>query len=292
MKKRMLFFNAFLFVLLSACSSNQPNTQMSAQVIQPATKQHVSPVLKVMTLNLAHGRKDGFNQIFLSKSRIKTNLDDIAKVLNEHNPDIVALQEADASSWWSGNFNHVAWLAQQAEYLTYIQASHAGSWFFSYGTGLLSQCPFTETIEHTFKPSPPTLNKGFTLGQVKWRFDNKSEPILLDVISVHLDFSRKSVREKQIVEIKKILAERNYPAIVLGDFNSDWFSDEKVIRALLEKGDYHVYEPEAQNLGTYKSKHRLDWIIISKELGFKNLTILPDVLSDHSAVMAEIIVLP
>jgi len=75
----------------------------------------------------------------------------------------------------------------------------------------------------------------------------------------------------------------------MGDFNSDWFADEKVLRALTENSGFHVYRPKAQDLGTYgSSSHRLDWIVISKELEFKNLTTYPDILSDHFAVMAEI----
>lgn len=293
MNKRFLFFNVFVFLLLSACSSSQPEVLMTHSANQPDTR-NASPLLKVMTLNLAHGRKDGFNQIFQSKSRIKRNLADIANVLKKHNADIVALQEADAPSWWSGDFNHVAWLAQYADYSAYIQSSHASSWFFSYGTGLLSRGPFTDTLKHTFHPSPPTLNKGFTLGQIAWQFSNKEKPVLLDILSVHLDFSRKSIREQQVTEIKHVLTKRRlagqaYAMIIMGDFNSDWFAREKVIQALTEKGDFHVYKPEAHNLGTYKSTHRLDWIIISKELDFKSMNVLPDVLSDHSAVIAEIV---
>ncbi len=276
MKKFILLLTIFL-LLPGICLSNPTLSEHSA-----------SPVLKVMTLNLAHGRKDGFNQILLSQSKIKSNLTHIAKLLKNQSIDIVAVQEADAPSWWSGNFNHVAWLAEHADYLTYIQSSHARSWFFSYGTGLLSQWDFTDSIKYTFKPSPPTLNKGFTLGQISWKFSDDAEPILLDIISVHLDFSRQSVREQQTAEIKKVLAERHHPVIIMGDFNSDWFAKEKVIRELTEKGDYHVYRAEAQDLGTYKSSHRLDWIILSRELEFKSLTVLPDILSDHSAVMAEI----
>ena len=107
-------------------------------------------------------------------------------------------------------------------------------------------------------------------------------------------FSRKSIREQQITEIRNVLAERRlaeqtYPMIIMGDFNSDWFAKEKVIQAFTKKGNFHVYKPQAKNLGSYKSTHRLDWIIISKDLDFKSMNVLPDKLSDHSAVIAEIV---
>ena len=87
MNKLILLFNIFLFFLLSACSPSQPKALKSVQMTtsdkqsssQSDTKPNASGILKVMTLNLAHGRKDGFNQIFQSKSKIKKNLADIPK---------------------------------------------------------------------------------------------------------------------------------------------------------------------------------------------------------------------
>ena len=138
------------------------------------------------------------------------------------------------------------------------------------------------------------MNKGFTLGQIAWKFNTEQEAVLIDIISIHLDFSRKSVRKQQLSEMRNFISERklkgqNHPMIIMGDFNSDWFAEEKVIQAFTEKGSFHVYKPQAKNLGSYKSTHRLDWIIISKDLDFKSMDVLPDILSDHSAVIAEIV---
>jgi len=265
MSKINLSITISVLLQLSACSTTQPEmvTEIHAGMEAPA---YTAKTLKVMTLNLAHGRKDGMNQLLQNKSQIQNNLEDIAALLNRLEIDVVALQEADAPSLWSG--------------------------LFSYGTALLSRLPFSARVHHTFQPSPPTLNKGYTLGQITWQpDDNANKPILLDIVSVHLDFSRKSVREQQTAELKNTIADRGNPMIILGDFNSDWFADEKVIRALTEKTGFHVYRPEARDLGTYNSSNRrLDWILISRELEFRSLTILPDILSDHFAVSAEIAV--
>ena len=72
------------------------------------------PQLKVATLNLAHGRKHALNQLLVSGSTTKQNLLDVATYLRKQNIDIVDLQEADASSPWSGGYDHVAYLAQLA----------------------------------------------------------------------------------------------------------------------------------------------------------------------------------
>jgi endonuclease/exonuclease/phosphatase family metal-dependent hydrolase len=77
--------------------------------------------------------------------------------------------------------------------------------------------------------------------------------------------------------------------IILGDFNSEWFSDTSVVQALAERAKLQVYRPEATNLGTYKNgKKRLDWILISEELEFIKYTVLPTNVSDHFPVYAEI----
>ena len=246
--------------------------------------------LKVLTLNVAHGRKDGTNQIFLNKETIETNLTDVADMLIKTDADIVALQEADGPSGWSGNFDHVASIAKQAMYPWHYRANHASSKMFTYGTAILSRLPISNTIEHTFKPSPPTLNKGFLLSRVSWKpKSNSDKEMYIDIVSVHLDFSRGSVRQQQITEMANSLAKRDNPMIILGDFNSDWFSDASVVKALTERAGLKVYKPGADNMYTYVSKNRrLDWILISNELDFVSYRVLPDVISDHFAVVAEV----
>ncbi len=85
-----------------------------------------------------------------------------------------------------------------------------------------------------------------------------------------------------------MLSTRNNPLIIMGDFNSEWFSREDVLRKLAKKNGLHVYRPHAKDLATYKSGTRLDWILISEELEFTDYRVLPDLLSDHSAVLARV----
>lgn len=246
--------------------------------------------LKVLTLNVAHGRKEGLNQLLQSERTIRQNLTDIAAVLKQTGADVVALQEADGPSRWSGNFDHVAFIADQAGYPWVCRAAHAKSLLFTYGTAILSRFPILEAIEHTFKPSPPTFNKGFLLGRVMWRPDPGAErTISIDIVSVHLDFSRKGVRRQQIMEITSILSKRSNPIIILGDFNSEWFSDDSVVKRLADTAHMKVFQPDAKHLQTYpKWGTRLDWILISNDLDFVSYKVLPDVISDHQTVMATI----
>ena len=225
----------------------------------------------------------------LEKEDIEQNIRAIARLLHKTNADVVALQEADGASGWSGNFDHIELLAREAGYPWYYRANHAESWLFSYGTAILSRLPVSETLQHTFSPSPPTLNKGFLLGQVNWMNHNAPGSVLtVDIVSVHLDFSRQRVRDEQIAEMAEVFANRENPMIILGDFNSEWLAEKSVVKKLADKAGMSVYDPGATDLHTYNSSRRYDWILISDEFAFVHYEVLPDVISDHLAVLAEI----
>jgi endonuclease/exonuclease/phosphatase family metal-dependent hydrolase len=128
------------------------------------------------------------------------------------------------------------------------------------------------------------------MGEVLWNPAGKlPEAIRISVISVHLDFSRKKVRESQIEEMRNMLPDIATPLIILGDFNTDWSTDESALKAIVENGNLKVFQPESGQLGTYKmGKHRLDWILISKELEFVSYQVPQIVLSDHQPVLASL----
>jgi endonuclease/exonuclease/phosphatase family metal-dependent hydrolase len=245
--------------------------------------------LRVLTLNVAHGRRDALNQVLLSRGVLERNLTEVAALLRDADADVVALQEADGPSRWSGSFDHVAVLAAQADYPWQSRASHAKTWLFDYGTALLSRVPFTDSLDHAFRPSPPSMTKGLTLGQIAWRPDGNADPIHVDVVSVHLDFTRDSIRRQQVAEIATVLSGRTNPVIVLGDLNSDWSGNDSVVAELAHRCGMQVFQPLADDLGTYPSSgRRLDWVLISGELEFLHHEILPHLVSDHHAVVVDI----
>ena len=89
-----------------------------------ADVQVVPDTLTVMTLNLAHGRSTGFHQLLTSNRRLRDNLEAVAAVMNREGPDVVAVQEADGPSVWSGRFDHVEYVADAAGYPVHLRGDH------------------------------------------------------------------------------------------------------------------------------------------------------------------------
>jgi endonuclease/exonuclease/phosphatase family metal-dependent hydrolase len=247
------------------------------------------PSLRLLSLNLAHGRKDSFSQIFVSETQIRRNLAEIVEFLKRENADIVTLQEADSPSWWSGSFDHVELLAREAGYSWYTHANHVDNSMGTYGTAVLSRYPILRGYQVDFNPTPPTTRKGFTLAEIEWTPGGPNgEKQVIDVVSVHLDFSRSSKRIEQIKDMKTVLGKRKNSTIVLGDFNSAWGAGDREIQSLAKVIKLKAHRPQANYLYTY-SDERFDWILISKEFEFCHYYTAADILSDHLAVVSEIV---
>jgi endonuclease/exonuclease/phosphatase family metal-dependent hydrolase len=249
----------------------------------------VSKSLDLLTLNVAHGRGTALNQILVSETQHRQNLDDIASILTSSNAHAVALQEADAPSLWSGEFDHVGFLAEATGYQFAVHGHHADSWPYTYGAALLSRFKMDDTLSHSFRPSWPTAGKGFVRASIQWSPNgNIAISQRVTLVSVHLDFSRKKVRDAQIAELVEDISGLTTPLIILGDFNADWSTEDSPVRVLAEALNLRAFRPTADELATYKDTRRLDWILISKELDFIDYTVLPDIVSDHLAVVARI----
>lgn len=243
--------------------------------------------MKVMTLNLAHGRGQRVHQWLMARPPIEANLALVAAVLRRESPDVVGLQEADGPSAWSGNFDHVATLAEMAGYPYIVRGEHVQRRRVVYGTSLISRLPVHEAVSVTFSRSIPTPTKGFVLGRIAM----PGRPTLLvDVTAVHLDFLRSAVRRRQVAQIVASLREREVPQIILGDFNCGWLGRGSCLPRLADELRLLAYEPLSRRPWTYpRLRRRIDWIFISPSLKFEFYGVLPDRLSDHRAVVANVV---
>jgi len=250
------------------------------------------PSLRVMSLNVAHGRRGGPHRVFLRRRAAEANLAGIAEVIRREAPDLVALQEADGPSSWSGRFDHVEKLAKLAGYDHLFRGEHTCFWRgrrrICYGSALLSRHPLAEATSYRFARSLPTPTKGFVAATLRAPGHGKG---LFRVVSVHLDFSRKRVRLRQVRHMADELAGSAEPLVILGDFNCQWEGREDTLQLLAGLLDVRPYRPGRPELFTFPARRprkRLDWILISPALDFGNYAVLPDRVSDHLSVIAEV----
>jgi endonuclease/exonuclease/phosphatase family metal-dependent hydrolase len=248
-----------------------------------------SDTLELLTLNVAHGRGTALNQILVSAAQHRENLEEIASILLASDAQVVALQEADAPSLWSGKFDHVEYLAETTGYRFSAHGYHATAWPFTYGAALMTKSRMNDTRSHRFRPTWPTATKGYVRGTINWRNGEEEDSVRpVTLVSVHLDFSREEVRKAQIEELVDDLSEMTTPLIIMGDFNADWSSDNSPVRQLANAIGLRAFRPTTQEFSTYKDIKRLDWILISDELKFIDYAVLPNIVSDHLAVVAKI----
>ncbi len=280
---------AAIGVLLGACAGSGLHTVTlpPERAPAPAFNDEGSRTLRVLTLNLAHGRGEGAHQIFLDDASIRANLDKTAAVLRSHAPDLVALQEADAPSFWSGGFHHVEYLGSESGLAHVVHGEHVSGPALSYGTALLSRLKLENPETLTFDPERVPVPKGFVAATIRWP---GATSVSVDVVSLHLDFLTEAARRAQASELIAMLQQRGHPVILMGDFNSEWHKPDSAVRHIARELCLSAYNPGAEGLSTFpKFDSRLDWVLLSGNLEFLSYQVLPDALSDHRGVLAEII---
>jgi endonuclease/exonuclease/phosphatase family metal-dependent hydrolase len=243
--------------------------------------------LRVMTLNLAHGRELAFHQSMLRRKRVATNLEKVSEIFVREQPDLITLQEADGPSVWSGYFDHVDSLARAAGYNFAVRGTHmALPWPFvlDYGTAIVSRWPVKDVQSRRFEQASYD-NKGFVRATVQVPGVGRS----VDVVSVHLDFLRQKTRWRQVEILRRTLAERSHPLILAGDFNCEW-QDATCVEWLAATLGLKAHEPEAgePTFPSKQPKSRIDWILVSEELTFDSYRTIADPVSDHLGVVAEV----
>jgi len=241
-----------------------------------------SKTLKLMSLNIAHGRGTSINhQLFMKRKKLKYNLDKISTVLQRERPHFCALQESDARTFYSNELHQSRYLAEKSNISSCIQGRHVNGMNFIYGTALLADKKIQDPLSIAFDFKPPNPTKGVVIANTE--FAGQS----IDIVSIHLDFMRNKLRISQIETLMNILNERKNPPLIMGDFNSEW-SDKCTMKLLCEELKLKTWEPK-KKLSTFpKLKKRLDWILIPKDFNFSSFKVLNDKLSDHQPIVAEI----
>lgn len=242
--------------------------------------------MKFLSLNAAHGRGTSAHQIFLSTAVVRRNLDAIAQVINREEPDVVALQEIDDYSFWTPGISQIEYLQRCTGYENVVHGCHMQRMKLRYGTALLTKNPLIAYGSVTFATSRPLPPKGFVFGEMARGGE------CFTLCSVHLDFlsARQRLYEVECL-IESISSRAAKHCIIMGDLNCDWNARDSALQILCRKLDLHPYEPNNPSLFTFPSfQKRWDWILVPTSFEFSSYYHLPEELSDHRAVVAELCV--
>ncbi|MEK7704465.1 MAG: endonuclease/exonuclease/phosphatase family protein [Myxococcota bacterium] len=246
--------------------------------------------LRLMTLNLAHGRGLSFHQLLLSNDAFAPNIAAIGELLRRVCPDVVALQEADGPSIWSGNFDHVATLAQLGGLGAFFRGTHARVDLLGadidYGTALLVRGHIDNPTSLAFKTSDRD-----TKGLVRATVSTSSQPRTpIDVVSVHLHPSDQATRQRHIDMLVAMVAAHEHPLVVMGDFNCGWNGPDGCAAELAARLQLQAFAP-TDALATFPSDaptQRLDWILLPPALELVDYRVLSTLVSDHRGVVADV----
>ena len=291
---RVLFLSAGLLLssfLMHGCATTRLDATPVVQSYPIASDQVPGPDdehngrLRIMTLNIAHGRGDSFHQLLQRSATTVANLDTIATLLKDSGADVVALQEADGPSFWSGNFSHIDYLANNGSFSQSVHGAHVDGMGLSYGTALIANLDLKNPKAITFDPALSPVPKGFVVSTISW----PGRPdIDVDIVSVHLDFVSRAVRKKQAMELIETLRDRKHPVIIMGDFNAEW-QENSTVQYISKELALSAYNPGGSGLETFPGfGERLDWILVSHGISFRSYQVVQDTVSDHRGVIAEL----
>lgn len=260
MKVRPFLFPLFLFAVSLTFAQNEPKNKK---------------IVKFLTFNIYHGEtmKGDFN------------LDVIAKVINDANPDFVALQEVDHKTNRAKKYDLVTELGTR----TKLSSLFARAMYFDggeYGEGILSK--------HSIISSR-NVNLPYTKGN-----EPKNAVEIVSVlpsgdtiafVGTHLDYKEiETDRINQVKKINTVFLKNKYPTILAGDLNSLPESNPMKILESKWGTSYDSKNPQFTYPSNkpdktidyimYYPKNR--WKVLSKEV------IQDSVASDHCAYLVTL----
>lgn len=234
-----------------------------------------SKIVKVLSFNILHGRtmKGDFN------------LDIIAKVITDADPDFVALQEVDYKTNRAQKYDLVTELGWRTKMAPlYARAMHYDGG--EYGEGVLSKYTFLSTrnvpLPHIPGDEPRTALEVTTI---------LPSNDTITFIGTHLDHLKEETnRIMQAKEINKVFSSNQHPTILAGDLNAVPGSETMTILEGFWTASYDKDNPQP----TYSSENpeqKIDYVLYYPKHRWKVLerkTICDTIASDHCAYLVTL----
>jgi len=251
---------------------------LTSQICFSQIKIDSSKIVRVLTFNIFHG----------ATTKGDFNLDLIAKVIKDANPDLVALQEVDFKTKRAKNYD----LATEFGWRTKMASLFAKAMNFDggeYGDAILSKYSFINSFK---QPLPYTKKHEPRVALAVTTILPSGDTIVF--ISTHLDHLKDdTIRLTQAKKIKEIFSSNKYPTILAGDFND--IPTSKTLN-LLEENWTASYK-KGNIVPTYPSDHpteKIDYVMFYPKNRWRVLStkvIQNTIASDHCAYLVTLALL-
>jgi len=174
------------------------------------TKSTAPVALKVMSYNTHHCNPPGKANVI--------DLNAIAAVIKNEQPDVVALQEIDVNAARSGKINQASEIASKAGDPYYYFADAIPFDGGQYGVAILSKYPLSETQTHRLRTDEKLGGERRVFATAVVQLPNGKK---FQFGCTHLDAQSDDInRRLQIREILDVTASMTLPIIIAGDFNA------------------------------------------------------------------------
>uniref|UniRef100_A0AB33J3I1 Endonuclease/exonuclease/phosphatase domain-containing protein n=2 Tax=unclassified Prevotella TaxID=2638335 RepID=A0AB33J3I1_9BACT len=245
----------------------------------------LAPKLKVLTYNTWGGRDGG-----ASVEQIQS----IASVIKQINPDVVGLQELDMYTKRSGTSRNIAEEIAKLCGMSYFYVPCISFDGGQFGDAILTKLPVKE--KRSYPISAPAGYEGRGLGQIMLEFNGQD----IYFLNTHLDHKRADIRLDQVNQIISKISKLQHPYILVGDLNAQ--PDEQTIVRLNEvmtsiygsrPNDFHTFS-------AWNPKMTIDYIMYNPSYGqlqlshacvekwaTDNVNNKASMYSDHLPVYAE-----
>ncbi|MBD8490302.1 endonuclease/exonuclease/phosphatase family protein [Echinicola sp. CAU 1574] len=236
----------------------------------------------ILTYNIYHGEQ--------AYQKGKPNLDDIAKLIKDIDPDFVALQEVDSMTQRTAEVydGKAVDLVNKLASKTGMHGFFAKAIDYSgggYGEGLLSKNP--AELSKIDLPIPQG-GEGRAMAIASYKLKNEQT---ITFGATHLCHQFDSNRIAQTEAIVEHLEKKIGPSIVAGDLN---FKPETTPYKILEKGYIDAAASYGNPLPTipYENpRSRIDYVWLSKNSNWEitEVKVIPVGFSDHMPVLVKVV---
>ena len=226
------------------------------------------------TAHYGHYLTGAWRHVLPSRSA-RRNLDRIAELIRDY--DVVALQEADAGSLRTARINQIEYLAHRAGFAHWhLGVNRDLGPFAQHALGVLSREPLHDVRYH---PLPGQLPGR---GALEARLQTPDHHPL-QLLVTHLALGR-NTRRRQLNHLTA-LARDDHDTLLLGDLNCE--PAELAEHPELQKLGFSIAHAEP-TYPSWRPRRSIDHVLAGPNLERPVCLVLPDRLSDHLAVAADL----